>query len=291
MDVASPTHLREATVGRRPDNRDKAGANARSRANVANVEENHMHPYRSLLFLALVLVAAPGLAHDAGRQHTGGVKTAPDKKILADFDIVHTRISTEGNVATFHMAVSGKAGATRPSATGKLAGSDVFSYVWPTTIDPYEVGFERGAGILAMAVTSHPDFDDTPLYDENGDGVLDNDGDLWHSHWVVLQPNEACGPGALGVVDIPEGRKPRLPKTWPGFPMLLDSPGWSPTLRADTVEVRVPFDEIGAVAAGGFDGVTAGLRVNASVHAPLLCVVDVYKIASGNLSLPGKADE
>ena len=37
--------------------------------------------------------------------------------------------------------------------------------------------------------------------------------------------------------------------------------------------------------------VTAGLRVNASVHAPLLCVVDVFKVASGNLSLPGKPNQ
>ena len=58
-------------------------------------------------------------------------------------------------------------------------------------------------------------------------------------------------------------------------------------LNAETVEVKVPFDDIGIVTAGGFDGVTAGLRVNASVHAPLLCVVNVFKVASGDLSLPG----
>lgn len=239
--------------------------------------------------LAISILLATGLvqAHDDA-SHEGGIKPAADKAVDADFDIIHAKIRTEKNVAIFHMAVSGKAGKTIPAKTGKLAGSDVFSYVWPTTIDPYEVGFERGAGILAMAVTSHPDFDDTPLYDENGDGDLANDGDLWHSHWVVLQPNDACGKGKLGVVDIPDGAKPRLPKTWPGFPMLLDSPGWSPTLKAQVVEVRVPFDDIGVVTAGGFDGVTAGLRVNASVHAPLLCVVDVFKVASGDLSLPGK---
>lgn len=241
------------------------------------------------LVSALVLLgsSAATSAHEA-KPHSGGIAVAPAASVVADFDIVHAKLSTEKNVAIFHMAVSGKAGKTEPAATGKLAGSDVFSYVWPTTIDPYEVGFEKGAGILAMAVTSHPDFDDTPLYDENGDGRLDNDGNLWHSHWVVLQPNEACGKGALAVVDIPEGTKPRLPKTWPGFPILLDSPGWSPTLNADAVEVRVPFDDIGVVEKSSFDGVTAGLRVNASVHAPLLCVADVFKVASGNLSLPGK---
>ena len=238
---------------------------------------------------ALALVAASAAhAHETGKPHSGGIATAANPKVKADYDIVHTKITTDGNVATFHMAVSGNAGRTTPARTGKLAGSDVFSYVWPTSIDPYEIGFERGAGILALAVTAHPDFDDTPLYDENGDGKRDNDGDLWHSHWVVLKPNDACGKGALGVVDIPAGAKPRLPKTWPGLPILIDSPAWSPTFDAETVEVKVPFDDIAVVTAGTFDGVTAGLRVNASVHAPLLCVADVFKVASGNLGLPGK---
>lgn len=235
---------------------------------------------------SLVMLTGAAIARDANPRE-GGITSKPGMGEVADFDIVHTKITTKDNVATFHMAVSGNAGETKPSATGKLAGSEVFSYVWPTSIDPYEVGFERGSGILAMAVTAHPDFDDTPLYDENGDGNPDNDGNLWHSHWVVLKPNDACGPGALGVVDVLAGQKPRLPKTWPGLPILLDSPGWSPTLNAETVEVRVPFDDIGVVANAQFDGVTAGLRVNADVHAPLLCVVNVFKVASGDLSLPG----
>lgn len=226
--------------------------------------------------------------HKADKAHTGGIQTAPAKGVNAPFDIVHTKISTEGNTAVFHIAVSGKAGESRPSKVGKLAGSDVFSYVWPTTIDPSVVGFDKGAGILAFAVTAHPDFDDTPLYDENGDGDLKNDGDLWHSHWVVLKQDDACGKGALKVVDIPEGAKPRLPKTWPGLPLLIDSPGWSPIFKGESLEVRVPFDDVSQVSGAGFDGVTAALRVNASVHSPLLCVVDVFKVASGKLTLPGK---
>lgn len=238
--------------------------------------------------LVITSAATTTYAHDHG---TGGIQAPKGKTKLAPFDIIHTKITTEGNVATFHMAVSGKAGNSKPTPTGKLAGSDVFSYVWPTSMDSYEVGFEKKAGILALAVTAHPDFDDTPLYDENGDGNTKNDGNVWHSHWVVLQPNEKCGKGALGVVDIPKGAKPRLPKTWPGLPILLDSPGWNPTFDSETVEVRVPFDDIGIVKSTTFDGVTAGLRVNQSVHAPLLCVVDVMDIASGDLSLPGKVDE
>ncbi|MCZ8283435.1 MAG: hypothetical protein O9286_14485 [Aquidulcibacter sp.] len=226
----------------------------------------------------------------ANHVHTGGITAPITREALAPFDIVHAKIKTEGNVAIFHMAVTGRAGSVKPTSTGKFAGSKVFSYVWPTTINPAEVGFEGDRGILALAVTSHPDFDDTPLFDENRDGNLGNDGGLWHMHWVVLGPDEVCGPGALKVIDIPAGTMPRLPRTWPGAPILIDSPGWQPSISQDTVEVRVPFDDISVVEAAGFDGVTAGLRVNASAHAPLLCVVNVFDVASGNLSLPGKVN-
>ena len=246
---------------------------------------------KTILGATLGLAATGGSAHDAAKGHHGGIMSSPSKQVQADFDIFHTKISTEGNVAVFHIAVSGKAGQTRPAKTGKLAGSAVFSYVWPTTIDPYVVGFDHNSGILAFAVTAHPDFDDTPLYDENGDGDRGNDGNLWHSHWVVLTKDDACGKDALKVVDIPAGTSPRLPKTWPGFPILLDSPGWSPVFKGQSLEVRVPFDDIGVVEASGFDGVGAALRVNASVHDPLLCVADVFKVASGKLTLPGKVNQ
>jgi len=241
--------------------------------------------------IAAAVLSTSAVAAHAHEGHTGGIRTAPAKAVKAPFDIVHTKISTEGNIATFHMAVSGKAGALKPTKVGKLAGSNVFSYVWPTSMDPSVIGFEKGAGILAFAVTSHQDFDDTPLYDENGDGNLSNDGDLWHSHWVVLKPDAACGKDSLKVVDIPVGAKPKLPRTWPGLPILIDSPGYTPVFKNESVEVKVPFDDIGVVSAAGFDGVTAALRVNASVHSPLLCVVDVFKVASGNLSLPGKVSK
>jgi hypothetical protein len=237
--------------------------------------------------LALMGLSQLARAHD----HTGGIHSKPAVAVQAAFDIVHTKISTDGNVAVFHVAVSGRAGAGKPTKVGKLAGSSVFSYVWPTSMDPSVVGFESKSGILAFAVTAHPDFDDTPLFDENGDGNPNNDGNVWHSHWVVLQPDVACGKDALKVVDIPVGTKPRLPKTWPGLPILIDSPGWSPEFKAGSLKVRVPFDDIGVVNAAGFDGVTAALRVNASVHNPLLCVAKVFKVASSDLSLPGKVNQ
>ena len=255
-----------------------------------NRRTGHMIARVGLWFgMATALGTLPALGDDGG--HTGGITAAETPAALSAFDIVHARITSDGNVLTFHMAVSGEAGISRPAATGALAGSGVFSYVWPTSMDSYVVGFDHDAGILALAVTSHPDFDDTPLFDENNDGDRANDGDLWHSHWVVLAPTETCGPGALGVVDIPEGASPRLPRTWPGLPLLLDSPGWDPTLVAETVEVRVPIDLPSDAGPVAFDGVTAGLRVNESAHAPLLCVTEVFDIASGDLSLPGRIDE
>jgi hypothetical protein len=64
-----------------------------------------------------------------------------------------------------------------------------------------------------------------------------------------------------------------------------------PQFKGVTVKVLVPFDDIGVINAAGFDGVTAALRVNANVHSPLLCVADVFKTASGDLSLPGKVNQ
>lgn len=241
---------------------------------------------RLLLGGSLVLALGPAAAATAAAH--GSIATAAGSGEPADFDIVETRLSTDGRNVVFAMTVRGTAGATRPSVTGALAGADVYSYVWPTSLDPVVVGFAPAAGILAFAVTIHPDFDDTPLFDENNDGDPSNDGVVWHSHWVVLVEDAACADGTLKVADIPAGATPPLPKTWPGLPLLIDSPGWSPVFAGPEVAVRVPFDDLGTVAAMQFDGVTAGLRVNESIHAPLLCVVRVFDVASGDLSLPGR---
>ena len=229
---------------------------------------------------ALLALSGGVLAHDI-KSKAGNAKSP-------SFDVVHTTIVRSGPDLIFRMAVSGEAGVSKPAKTGQLAGSSVYSYVWPTSLNSGVVGFERDQGILAFAVTSHPDFDDTPLYDENGDGDKTNDGDLWHSHWVVLVPDDACGKGSLKIRDIPEGTKPKLPATWPGLPILIDSPKIAPRIAGKQVSVRVPAASLGDTAGVKFDGVTSGLRINASVHAPLVCVADVFDVASGDLSLPGR---
>lgn len=247
---------------------------------------------KQILLSTPVLLLGAGLAL-AGGSHPnshavnqdGAVLSAADTAKVASFDILAAHVHRKGNTITFHMTTSGRAGADRPERTGNVAGAAVWSYVWPTSLDPSAVGFDEGAGILAMAATSHPDFDDTPLYDEDLNGNTGDDGGIWHSHWVVLAPTEACGPGALAVKDIPEGTTPKLPATWPGFPILLDSPGFTPVFDGPEISIHAAI-AVGAAGAS-FDGVTSALRVNESVHAPLLCVTDVFDIASGDLSLPG----
>ncbi len=220
---------------------------------------------------ALYCVSAEVSAHD--------IKVKADQAVMASFDIIETRIFTDHGHAIFRTRVRGDAGKLTPKAHGKFEGSDVYAYVWPTSLNSADVGFDKDQGIVALAVTFHPDFDDAAKGARNRD--------RWHPHWVVLAEDKAC-PGGLKVKDIPEGTKPRLPETWPGAPILIDSPEYKTELKGDLVEVHIPLDKIGAIANASFDGVTAGLRINANLHAPLLCVMNVFKVASGNLSLPGK---
>lgn len=244
---------------------------------------------RSLLYSACVLLLASGaLADETHAIHQEGAITSDaDASKVAAFDILAAHAHRDGRLVTFHMTTNGVAGSEQPDPVGTLGGAPVLSYVWPTSLDPATVGFEGGTGILALAATSHPDFDDTPFFDENGDGDPANDGLLWHSHWVVLTPTEGCGDGALGVRDIPEGTMPAMPATWPGLPIFIDSPGYTPLFDGPEITVTVPFTNPDAVANAAYDGVTSALRVNENIHAPLLCVTDVFDIASGDLSLPG----
>jgi hypothetical protein len=226
--------------------------------------------------IGLAAMAGLCLSRPAAAQ---SIAVASDSKVQAAFDIVETNISTQGDTALFRTRVRADAGKATPKATGKFAGSEVYAYVWPTSLNSADVGFERDQGIVALAATFHPDFDDGAKGAKNRD--------RWHAHWVVLAKDKAC-PGGLKVRDIPSGAKPKLPDTWPGVPLLIDSPDYRTDLAGDTVEVRIPLATLGAIRTASFDGVTAGLRVDGNLHAPLLCVANVFKIASGNLSLPGK---
>ncbi|SFD58229.1 hypothetical protein [Pseudoalteromonas denitrificans] len=247
-----------------------------------------MKPSKIFIATALssVLMAANSYAHN---KHQGHIQAAVSPNVAAEFDIVHAKVTTQGSHLIFQQLVKDKAGSKQPQKKGQLAGADVFSYVWPTSLNSSVVGFEADQGILALALTIHPDFDDTPLYDEDNDGDKTNDGIYWHSHWVVLVPDNACGEGALKVKDIVKGSSPKLPITWPNLPLFIDSPGFDFNLDGSEVLVKVPLSAVDFSDSFSFDGVTAGLKINQQLHAPLLCVKDVFDIASGDLSLPGKS--
>lgn len=238
---------------------------------------------RFVVLIILALSVLPAAAHGTGEP----IHSDEDETISADADIVFAQVTRIGSTLYFQMIVAGEAGAVTPEPTGNVAGATVLSYVWPTSLDSATVGFDPEQGILALAVTSHPDFDDTPLWDEDNDGDASNDGARWHSHWVVLVADEACGDGGLKVRDIPEGENPTLPATWPQLPLLIDSPNYDLELVGDEVVVAVPHAVLGDVETFNFDGVTAGLQVNANLHNPFLCVTGVSDIASGDLSLSG----
>jgi hypothetical protein len=199
------------------------------------------------------------------------------------FDIISAVATTDGRLTTFTMEVAGVAGSVKPVPIGQLAGAKVESYVWPTNLDPSIVGFDRESGTLALAITAHPDFDDTPLFDEDGDGDPANDGAEWHSHWVVLVADDACAAN-LKVRDVSPGVD-LLPATAPHLPIALDSPGMSPLLDGRAAKITVPVSDAESAA---FDAVTAELQVNVKSEAPLLCITGVHDVASGDLSLPGR---
>lgn len=234
----------------------------------------------------LLLTSVFAQAHN---QHQGHILAEKSAAVPAEFDLVHTKVTTDNGHLVFQQEVTGTAGGSKPEAIGSLAGAEVYSYVWPTSLNSAQVGFEKDQGILALALTIHPDFDDTPLYDEDNDGIKDNDGDNWHSHWVVLVKDDSCGPGALKVKDIAAGSNPRMPETWPELPIFIDSPGYDFDIDQSEVLVRVPLNRVNIAESFAFDGVTSALRINQQVHNPLLCVSKVFDIASGDLSLPGQS--
>jgi hypothetical protein len=238
------------------------------------LEENMKH-HSLLLATGLLVIGGPAFAHD--------IKSAVDPARPAPFDITAASATSDGRLVTFAMELAGDAGSIKPEAVGKLPGAKVAAYVWPTGLDASTAGFAEKSGILALAVTAHPDFDDTPLYDENADGDAANDGAAWHSHWVVLGKDPACAAG-LKVLDVSPGVDV-LPPTAPMLPLALDSPGMSPKLSGKTASVTVP---VKGGEGASFDAVTAELQVNGEGKAPLLCVTGVHDVASGDLSLPGK---
>lgn len=200
------------------------------------------------------------------------------------FDITATSASYDDAFDTFvlEMDVAGQAAVAVPTPVGSVDGAPVWGYVFPTTIEPSVVGFGDTSGTLALAVTTHPDFDDTPLWDENIDADFGNDGATYHVHWAVLT-DDAESAGGLSVASQADMSK--LPPTAP-MPMYLDSPGYHAFAVGGRLRVLVPGWHLPGVDEFSFDAVTAKMRVDASGAGPVLRVEEVVEVLSGDLSLP-----
>lgn len=207
----------------------------------------------------------------------------------SDLEILGTNVRyvKDSDLLVFELRVKGTAGKTLPKAKGKLDGAPVLAYVFPTTLKPEDVGFSGTQGIVALAITSHPDFDDTPLAHDNANMKNANYGMIFHSHWVILGKDERV-PGGLAVKEFKKGdRTAILPPTNPGLPMYLDSPGFAVMLSGNTLNVLVPAQRVHNKTDFKFDGVAAYMEVNTSdSKRPMLGVYQVYSVSSGNLSLP-----
>ena len=237
----------------------------------------------SITFLAIFLIGevSIGYAQKATQQEIADLNTA-------DMNLTQAQVSYMSNLdlLVFEMQVEGTSGNTTPQPAGQMNGAPVLGYVFPTTLSPGDVGFGEVEGILAFAVTSHPDFDDTPLWDEDNDRDYENDGKIFHTHWVVLAKDDRVE-GGLAVKEFrKEDQSVVLPPTNPGMPMYLDSPGFSVVFQSNTLKVAVPAQRVNNKKEFNYDGVAAYMEVSTDEDQPLLGVYAVYEVLSGDLSLP-----
>lgn len=206
-----------------------------------------------------------------------------------NFKITKVTVVHNSEIAStiWEIKVKGSAGKTTPTPVGQMNGAPVLGYVIPTSLKPTDVGFNQTDGIVALALTSHPDFDDTPLWDENRDRNYANDGIIWHPHWVVLTEDKRVG-GGLSVKQFDkEDKSVVLPPTNPGMPMYMDSPGFPVITKGNSIKVVIPDYRMNNQLGFKYDGVACYMQVNTEKEdKPLLGVYKVYSVASGDLSLP-----
>jgi hypothetical protein len=208
-----------------------------------------------------------------------------------DFNIKAARIVYNKAFGTleFEITVAGKAGGTTPTPIGKFDMAPVLGYVFPTTLKAEDIGFSATEGIVAMALTSHPDFDDTPLWDENMDKRFDNDGIIWHPHWVILIKDTRV-PGGFSVKEHKKAEQVTKPKTAADMPMYMDSPGYPVATEGKMIRLSVPAYHVNNVINFKFDVLTCYMQISApadgGMDKPMLGVYNVFQILSKDLSLP-----
>lgn len=239
----------------------------------------------TIIFMFLLLSAT----YVACEEHDTSEEEDQNFKIT-NVEVTHL---AQFGINVWEIEVEGLAGASIPTAVGQLDGAPVAGYVFPTSLSSTDVGFAPTEGIVALALTSHPDFDDTPLWDEDNDRKYDNDGVIWHPHWVVLVEDDRVD-GGLSVRAIDTNTTKAedvLPPTNPGMPMYMDSPGFQVITDGSFIRVIVPMYRMNNQIDFSYDGVAAYMQVNTSNSGlPMLGVYNVYSVASGDLSLPYKVN-
>lgn len=242
-----------------------------------------MKTYFNLFFVLVMLGFATLSLNAQPLNEDATFKASSDLKIQN----AAVKVYEDLGVAAFTLTVKGKAGQVLPKAAGQMDGAPVLGYVFPTTLSPTDVGFSKTQGIVALALTAHPDFDDTPLWDENNNANFADDGVVWHPHWVVLTEDKRVAGGLTVKQFSPEDKSVQLPPTNPGMPMYMDSPGFPVVTKNNKMTVTVPLYRMNNRTDFNFDAVAAYMEVNTSDEdRPLLGVYNVYSVASGDLSLP-----
>ncbi len=202
---------------------------------------------------------------------------------LPPFDMTRAdvKLNTEENWLEFSLTVKGYPGTRKQPKLARLEGSRMNAYMWMLKADPSLVGFEKGSGTLTFAVTQHPNFDD----------ASGQPGGEWHAHWMVIANDDNCGERLMKIVEIPEGSKPALPKSWSGQPVLLANVDAKPVFSKDVnLTVRVPLENAAAFKGTKFDAATMGWRIKFTPKAPDFCTYYVYDIISDDFSFPGVID-
>ena len=183
-----------------------------------------------LFALGTCFLAAPAALADGTHavEQATAVTSPQDAGHPGPFDILAAHVHLDGRIATFHMTTASSAGkrdararsATSPGRrSSPMSGRRHWIRRW---------SISRPAPASLPRATSHPDFDDTPLYDENGDGDSRTTVSPGTATGCVLVPNEDCDPDALSVRDIGEGESPGAAAHLDGMPLFIDGPGYKP---------------------------------------------------------------
>lgn len=121
--------------------------------------------FYSLIVLANLSAATVNAQHGSMLQTSSQPRADVRVRKTPDLTLKAASVTylAEMDMLVFEQKVQGIAGRTMPRARGELNGAPVPGYVFPTTLKSQDVGFSPTEGIVALAVTSHPDFDDSPV--------------------------------------------------------------------------------------------------------------------------------